>query len=319
MSNFVNIFQVTQGDAVEAGVGKWTVAASNTGNGTEERPQKYEGDQEVDASTDPGSGSRNMIPQELTPEMITATIGGPMEKILYKNNKSTKNIKHRKRYKMHKHTHKKFKKNKKGKKYVNVDKHLIKRGNKRTKTTKRSDIHRAERSSYQAPISKQLESVLNAQATQDFSYSNKQSNAAQWKRSYPAETRRSNIDESDINYDYDYDDSSDETSGAANDYSRTKQMSTQKVRKTKRKKTDKRVTSTRKRLPKHRLATKQKKQGTGYNYLSTGNKTMTKSKAKYEAPVRKFKFFGVARNDVQTENKTVFNQGIYLHVLFILF
>ena len=255
-----------------------------------------------------------MIPQELTPESITANIGRPMEKILYKNKKSAKQIKHKKRYKMHRHTQRskkvnKYKANKETRvKYRNVNKHLIKRGNKRTQTTKRSDNHWAERSSYEAPISKQLESVLNAKATRDFPYSNEKSNTMQRKRSYPPETRRSHIEDSDFNYDYDYDDTSDENSGNSKDFVSKKQISAPKVAKNKKRKTNKKAkTVSRKSSSKHRMQSKTNKEMASYNTI--GNKTMMKQKPKYEAPVRKFKFFGVAKSDIHTDNKTLLSTG----------
>ena len=278
-----------------------TSAMNANGVATEER---YSGEIKTKLQTDFGSGSRNMIPQELTPESITANIGRPMEKFLFKNTKNAKNTQHKKRYRMHKHAHKD--KSRDTVKYKNVDKHLIKRGSKRDQAGRGSN--RIERSSYHAPISKQLESILNAKATQDEPYS--KSTSVQRKRSYPAETRRSHIEESDFNNDYDYDDSSDETSGVTNENFHSKQNTALKVAKPKRKKANKKA-SMRKNSSKHRVPSRLRKQGASHNSVSVGNRTMVREKERFEAPVRKFKFFGVPRNDIQSDNKTGYNQGIF--------
>ena len=255
-----------------------------------------------------------MIPQELTPETITANMGRPMENALQKNKKNSKQVRHKKRYRMHRHTQQKNKSRRYSKDskviYKNVDKHLIKRGNKRTHTTKRSDGRFAERSSYQAPISNQLESVLNAKATREVSYSREKSNSVQRKRSYPSESRRSQIDDSVDNYDYDYDGSYDETSGAANDYVRGNHRNSQRTIKTKRRKSSKksRAASSRSSYVKHRMTSKLSKETTAAR-STKGNRTMVKQTAKYEAPVRKFKFYGASRNYIRANNTAVVNQG----------
>ena len=286
--------------------------ASNAGN------QPHSGVQSVNSrngtSTGLGSGSRAMIPQELTPETITANIGRPMDNALQKNKKNSKHVRHKKRYRMHRHTQAKNKSKTYSKDnkvmYKNVDKHLIKRGNKRTHTTKRSDGRFAERSSYQAPVSNQLESVLNAKATREVSYSREKSNSVQRKRSYPSESRRSQIDDSVDNYDYDYGGSYDETSGAANAYARGKHRSSQRTIKTKRRKSYKkqRAASSRSSYAKHRMTSKLSKETTTARNTK-GNRTMVKQTAKYEAPVRKFKFYGASRNYLRANNTAVVSQG----------
>ena len=296
-----------------------TTFASNAGNKPLTGMQSVKNSDRVSAEL--GSGSRNSIPQELTPENITANVGGPMENFLDKSNKNAKQIKHKKRYKMHRHTRGKKKSKKYNRetrvKYKNVDKHLIKRGNKRTQTTKRSDSHWPERSLYQGPISNQLESVLNAKATREVSYSNDKPSSVQRKRSYPSESRRPRIEDSESNYDYDYDDSFDENSGVARDYIRSKQRAPQRVSKIKKRKTNEKlkIATSRKSSSRHRTPSKlTKKTGTRN---TERNRTMVKQRAKYEAPVRKFNFFGKSTSNLQPGNTTRVNQGSLENFLLI--
>ena len=322
----VSIYQATQNkvdqdtkepDGNSAGAPERTTLASNADNKPLTGVQSASNKGGI--STDLGSGSRALIPQGLTPENITANIGWPMDNALQKGSKTGKQTKHqKKRFKMHRHTRvKKKSKNYNGEsrvKYKNVDKHLIKRGNKRTHTTKRSDSHLAERSSYQAPISNQLESVLNAKATREASYSNDTPNPVQRKRSYPSESRKSRMETSENDYDYDYDDSYDENSGVENDYTRGKHRNPQKIVRTKKRKANKKlkVAASRKSSSRHRTSPKLGKEATLRS--TQRNRTMVKQAARYEAPVRKFKFFGTSRNYVRTDNTTGVNQGKLLIV-----
>ena len=309
--DFVCFYQVAQskvgGDAkgpTETEAPERTNFASNAGNKPLTGMQSVKNNDGTPTELD--SGGRNSIPQELTPENITANMGGPMENVLQKSNKNVKQIKHKKRYKMHRHAQTKKKSKKYSRdsrvKYKNVDKHLIKRGNKRTQTTKRSDW--AERSSYQGPISNQLESVLNAKATREVSYSNDMPGFVQRKRSYPSESRRSRIEDSEMNYDYDYDDSYDENSGVAHEHIRSKQKTPQRAAKIKKRKINKKlkIATSRKSSSRHRTPSKLSKE-TGMRNTER-NRTMVKQAAKYEAPVRKFNFFGRSAS-----NTTKANQG----------
>ncbi|XP_065070511.1 uncharacterized protein LOC135695368 isoform X1 [Rhopilema esculentum] len=272
--------------------------------------------EEKDAVTDAGSGARNMVPQEQTPESITANIEMPAEAIVHKSSKKVKHTKSKKRYKTHRHSRTANKSSKHTNKqqketrvrYKNVDKHLIRKFNKHDVTVPGNELSWTQGSSYEAPISKQLQSVLSAKVARETAFSKVKSNHR--KRSFTTENRRSNIehaafdDYDDYGYDYTNDDSGDESSGKiANSRGHDNRRVTGQFSKGKKKRVSKKLKNSKTTFAKRKNALSSSKQN-GQAVAKIGNKTMPTKPAKYEAPVRKFKFFGAPRQNVEVNNTT---------------
>eukprot|EP00794_Sanderia_malayensis_P018138 gene18138-19948_t len=134
---------------------------------------------------------RSFIPQEQTPESITAYTGGPPDHTNLRKAHKKINHHHEKskiKYRLHSHGHKHKKtSNTKGNlqgRYVNVNKHLIKRYRGKSPSARRqSPLYQhllTKGTRLEGPISNQMESVLNANAAKSpiYTKSNYYSGAA---------------------------------------------------------------------------------------------------------------------------------------------
>ena len=286
--------------------------------GVQEAQSFANSDKELEGSTDSGSGGRNKIPQEQTPESISSNVG-PIAGNTLQNNKKIKHVKSKKRYKTHTHartSHKTPKHKLKTRKntrvrYTNVDKTLIKRGkdNAILEQPHKEDLNRG----YEAPISNQLESVLNVNTALHKSSVYSKSSGHR-KRSNSAENRRSHAEEDDG--DDDEDDDNTDNYNERKTWSKSARNPIQSVKSKKRKQNRKsKNINLKKSSSKRRNSLKNYKQNSQtpsfrlpYAHV---NRTMPTKTARFEAPVRKFKFFGVPKNEMQlpNENSTAENPG----------
>lgn len=287
--------------------------------GAQETQSFTNNDKELEGSADSGSGGRNKIPQEQTVESISSNVGPIADNTLHNNNRKIKHAKSKKRYKTHTHSrtsHKTPKHKLKTRKntrvrYTNVDKTLIKRGkdNAVFEQTHKEDLNRG----YEAPISNQLESVLNVNTARHKSSVYSKSSGHR-KRSNSAENRRSHAEEDDS--DDDEDDDSSDSYNEHKTWSKNARNPAQSVKNKKKKQSRKsKNINLKKSSSKHRNSFRSYKQNSQTSPVRSPyarvNRTMPTKAARFEAPVRKFKFFGVPKNEMQlqNENATAENPG----------
>ena len=297
--------------------------------GTQETQSFTNNDKELEGSADLGSGGRNKIPQEQTTESISSNVGPVADNTLQSNNKKIKHAKSKKRYKTHTHSRTSHKtpkhKLKKGKnmrvRYTNVDKTLIKRGkdNSILEQPHKEDLNRG----YEAPISNQLESVLNVNTAQHKSSVYSKSSGHR-KRSNSAENRRSHAEDDDA--DDDEDDNNSDSYNERKAWSKNVRNPTQSMKNKKKKQNRKSKNINLKKLSsKRRNSFRSYKQNSQMSSFRSPyarvNRTMPTKAARFEAPVRKFKFFGVPKNEMQlqNENATAENPGMMKGLIYCNF